>query len=256
MGLNFVIDGLTWIRDDLPLCKSALLAYVSIWTAYKIILITTTTWQTISKLGLIAWKDTLIVVQTIQGAYNAILGAYDIIMGEGTLATKIATAAQWLWNEAMDANPIGATILVLAALATAIYLVVTHWKEVCTWVEKAWNWLTKWNGTKATDKTTTITTNYANGTQAKTPSYSYAANVNGSHANGLKRVPYNGYIAETHKDEAIIPANENPYNKNNKSTNGINVQVTIQGNVIGNEEYANSMGEIIVDKVKTAIQNM
>lgn len=38
-----------------------------------------------------------------------------------------------------------------------------------------------------------------------------AAKVDGSHALGLKRVPYDGYIAKLHKDEAVIPAHQNPF---------------------------------------------
>lgn len=37
-------------------------------------------------------------------------------------ATRIAAAAQWLWDAAMDANPIGLIVIALAALAAAIYL--------------------------------------------------------------------------------------------------------------------------------------
>lgn len=37
------------------------------------------------------------------------------------VATKIVTAAQWLWNAAMDANPIGAVIAVVTALVAGIY---------------------------------------------------------------------------------------------------------------------------------------
>ncbi|MHA6481059.1 phage tail tape measure protein [Paenibacillus sp. strain BS8-2] len=33
--------------------------------------------------------------------------------------------------------------------------------------------------------------------------------VDGSHANGLAKVPYNGYIAELHKDERVLTASEN-----------------------------------------------
>lgn len=38
-----------------------------------------------------------------------------------TIATKAAAVAQWAWNAAMAANPIGAAILACAALAAAIY---------------------------------------------------------------------------------------------------------------------------------------
>lgn len=45
------------------------------------------------------------------------------------------------------------------------------------------------------------------------PSY---AKVNGSHRSGLARVPRDGYIAELHKDEEILTAND-PRNRNNKN---------------------------------------
>lgn len=38
-----------------------------------------------------------------------------------TIATKVATAAQWAWNAAISANPIGALIVVVGAATAAIY---------------------------------------------------------------------------------------------------------------------------------------
>jgi hypothetical protein len=38
----------------------------------------------------------------------------------------LATAAQWLWNIAMDANPIGLIVLAVAAVVTGIVLLVNH----------------------------------------------------------------------------------------------------------------------------------
>jgi len=40
------------------------------------------------------------------------------------------TAAQWLWNAAMLANPIGLTIAGIAAIGVAIGLLIWKWKEV------------------------------------------------------------------------------------------------------------------------------
>lgn len=40
------------------------------------------------------------------------------------IATKAITAAQWLWNVAMEANPIGLIIIGLAALGAAVYATV------------------------------------------------------------------------------------------------------------------------------------
>jgi hypothetical protein len=49
-------------------------------------------------------------------------------------ATAIATAAQWLWNLAMDANPITLIIIGIAALIGAIVLIATK----TTWFQDLW----------------------------------------------------------------------------------------------------------------------
>jgi hypothetical protein len=41
-----------------------------------------------------------------------------------TIFQRVATAAQWLWNAAMSANPIGAVVVAITALITAGYLLV------------------------------------------------------------------------------------------------------------------------------------
>lgn len=43
------------------------------------------------------------------------------LSGKLTIATRIATTAQWLWNAALAANPIGLVIAAIAALAAAVY---------------------------------------------------------------------------------------------------------------------------------------
>lgn len=52
----------------------------------------------------------------------------------------IATAAQWLWNAAMTANPIGLIIVGIAALVAAIVLIATK----TTWFQDLWE--TVWGG--------------------------------------------------------------------------------------------------------------
>jgi len=46
-----------------------------------------------------------------------------------TIFQRIATAAQWLWNAAMAANPIGATIVAITALVTAGYFLITMFQK-------------------------------------------------------------------------------------------------------------------------------
>jgi len=63
-----------------------------------------------------------------------------------------------------------------------------------------------------------------------------------------------GEIVNLPNGSQVIPADksERLLNKNND----IHINVNIQGNVIGNEEYANMLGEIICKKVKAALNNM
>lgn len=88
---------------------------------------------------------------------TAALVLHKIGMLASAGATGIMTAATGIFNAVLAANPIVATIAVLALLGLAIYEVVKHWQEICAWIEKAWNWLTTWNGTKAQDKSVTFT---------------------------------------------------------------------------------------------------
>ncbi|MBW9170781.1 phage tail tape measure protein [Clostridium estertheticum] len=69
-------------------------------------------------------------------------------------------------------------------------------------------------------------------------------------------------INERGGEMAILPSGSKiiPADKTNRildnSKNGIQVFVTIQGNVIGNEEYADYVGEHIVEKVKLKLSNI
>lgn len=66
---------------------------------------------------------TLFILQGISLGAQAAMGA---LAG----AQAIATAAQWLWNAAMNANPIGLIIAAVAALIGLVVAVVKHWE---TW---------------------------------------------------------------------------------------------------------------------------
>jgi hypothetical protein len=73
----------------------------------------------------------------------------------------LVTAAQWAWDAAMDANPIGLIVIGIAALIAIIVLLVKHWDWVkkagaAAWhgikvgAEAAWNFIKKipgWIGT-------------------------------------------------------------------------------------------------------------
>ncbi len=67
-------------------------------------------------------------------------------------ASKVVTAAQWLWNVAMTANPIGIVIVAVAALVAVVILIAKKttwfqdiWRVTWGWVKKraadVWEWL-------------------------------------------------------------------------------------------------------------------
>lgn len=78
-----------------------------------------------------------LIVQGAALAYASFQLAAGFVSGLG-FATKIATAAQWAWNAAMSANPIGLIVIAIAAVVGAIYLLYTHFDGVREYADKAW----------------------------------------------------------------------------------------------------------------------
>lgn len=93
------------------------------------------------------------IIWAVVGAWAA-FNAVQVVMQGITLATSaaasVATAAQWLWNAAMDANPMMLIVIGIGALVAAIIWVATKttffqdaWKVCTEAIGNAWNWL--WN---------------------------------------------------------------------------------------------------------------
>lgn len=80
--------------------------------------------------------------------------------------------------------------------------------------------------------------------------------VDGSHAGGLSKVPFDGYIAELHKDEAVIPANQNPFIQNNTVTNTTKEERPIVININGVNKSTNEIMNELVPQLKLALSNM
>lgn len=91
------------------------------------------------------WANTAAQLANSEGGLLAKAGILATAAASG-----IATAAQWLWNAAMDANPIGLLIVGIGALVAGIIWVATQttffqdaWKVCVDAIGAAWNWL--WN---------------------------------------------------------------------------------------------------------------
>ena len=77
----------------------------------------------------------LILISAIKTAIVAL----GIATKAKTAITALATTAQWLFNAAMSANPIGLVILAIAAIIAIIVLLVKNWDTVTEVVGKVWD---------------------------------------------------------------------------------------------------------------------
>ena len=86
---------------------------------------------------IVAIAGMTLIVQGAALAYASFQLAAEFVKGL-ELATRIATAAQWAWNIAMSANPLGMIVIAIAAVVGAIYLLYTHFDGVREYADKAW----------------------------------------------------------------------------------------------------------------------
>ncbi|WP_335995004.1 phage tail protein [Fusobacterium polymorphum] len=126
------------------------------------------TWQILSNAGTVAidiaqgiinnWDRISPVVYTLVGA----IAAYKLVMfgawvyttamvaitkvkmawdAAQAAATGTLTVKQWLLNAAMNANPIGLVIGLIAALIGIIWMAWRNWDKICNFIGRAWEWL-------------------------------------------------------------------------------------------------------------------
>lgn len=88
-----------------------------------------------------------VVFVTMLGVKTAFL-LWRGVMLAVTVVTKTWTAAQWLLNAAMSANPIGLVIAAVVALAAAAGWIIANWSEVSAWWVVFWDGIAAWVGEK------------------------------------------------------------------------------------------------------------
>lgn len=70
--------------------------------------------------------------------HTAALVAHKVALIASTIAIKAVAAAQWLWNVAMSANPIGLIILAIVALIAIGIALWKNWDKVTVFFEGVW----------------------------------------------------------------------------------------------------------------------
>lgn len=166
-----------------------------------------------------------------EGFRNICQGVWEVVKAGGAwlavLWQSFVTGAMKVWDFISPAVKFGITIL---KWTTPIGLVIQGIQKLCDWIgsliEKAGglrgigSFIKNWAG-EQTAKAENLNTEIKNSRSAK---------VNGSHANGLNYVPFDGYIAETHKGEAILTEDEANIWRNNKqkTVNNANSPIIVE----------------------------
>lgn len=79
-------------------------------------------------------------------AQTAATKGQRVAMLAGAAAQRIVTAAQWAWNAAVSANPLGIIIIAIIAIVAAIIWLWNNWDQVSAWISAAWEAVTAWIG--------------------------------------------------------------------------------------------------------------
>lgn len=209
------------------------------------------------------------------------MAASAIATGAVTAATTAATAAQWALNAAFVATPIGWIVLGLGALVAAGVALHQNWDTVKAKASELWAKATEvFTGIKdsivgAFDAAKEKVSGFFSWLDNKISSIPVIGNiyeggkgaiswVSGKLAGnalgtsywrgGLTRVnERGGEIINLPSGTQIIP---HDVSTRMVQGGGVTVNVTVMGNMIGNEQYADEMGEIIVGKILAAHGNM
>lgn len=240
------------------------------------------------------YKGIMIGTQAVTFALIAAEVAKNAVLAGGAIAVNAVTVAQWAWNAAMYANPIGIVIAAIVALVAIGIVIWKNWDVIKAKTMELWDKfmnflkpaidgakaafdgimgvinnviggfnrvkdsiggaigkLLNWNNTKAENKSVNVQANNVS-----------AGSVPGRKALGTSY--FKGGITQINENKrnevAVLPSgteilsHEQSKRKGNESS--VVVNVTIEGNVIGNEEYANYVGNEIVAKVMGAYKNM
>ena len=121
--------------DNIDLAVPRIQALVIGMTAYKLVMIATT----------VATKAGLII-----SALSKAWAVGSAVIGMLSSGARIATVAQWAFNAALAANPIGLAVIAVTALITGIVLLIQNFDKVKKFILGAWEALKNFFGTKGT----------------------------------------------------------------------------------------------------------
>ena len=86
----------------------------------------------------LAYKLAIAAAAVATWAWDAAETAAIVALYGMDAALGVVTAAQWLFNVAMDANPIGLIVIAIAAVVAGLVMLILHWREVSNFLRGPW----------------------------------------------------------------------------------------------------------------------
>lgn len=197
------------------------------------------------------------------------LFAIQLLTAEGratimaTIATKSFAIAQNIANIAMKACPLLAIIGGVILLIKGLRLLDENWENVTASIKRAVEAVKTFLHIKPKDVKVTSSgnklplqsdTEQSIGAGART-TQNDGVKVKGLHANGLDYVPFDNYIANLHKDEAILTADGNKTFNQNTTNSSTNKQITVNfyGDIIGDESFLQKLENRFTSRLRAEL---
>jgi len=121
-SLNLIIDTMFYLSNNMETVISIIGALIGLFVTFKTIVLATT-------LITGAYNIAIGIMGALTGTASIAIGQSTIAMNAYKIATGFVTAAQWAWNVAMTANPIGLIIVGVVALIALIAVIISKWDE-------------------------------------------------------------------------------------------------------------------------------
>ena len=112
-SLNKVKKAVAFLTNNLSEIIDVAITAGKVFLGFKAIMLA-------GRIALIGYNTVMVISSLVTGTLTASTSANVVAMNISSVATKTATAAQWLWNVALTANPIGLVIMGVAALTAGL----------------------------------------------------------------------------------------------------------------------------------------
>ena len=165
---------------------------------------------------------------------------------------KVVTIAQWAWNTAMTANPIGLIIVGVGALIAGIVLLIKNWDKVTEAVSKAIEKLKMFCGIK-TNKKVNVDVEETKIDGKKPPKHATGTSF---FAGGYTSINEGGRgeIVNLPTGTQIIPHDIAKQSMNKQIK--IDVNFNVNGNLVGNKELFEQFSDMLLTKMQNKLQTV